>query len=134
MVQPRCGKPTRVEGAPCGRPMDHQDECTPRKLGKRASCAVCGRPFWQGIKGATNELDARCYARRRRGLPDKPIIIDRPSAKDQLTVSLTFNVTPNQMTRMKRAMDRSGLLFSAWLRSIIEAELRVEETREAAGL
>lgn len=133
MAKVKCGLKTNIPDVPCGRPLGHLGACRPRKMKNRANCAVCGRPFWQGINGATNELDARCYTRRRRGLPDQPIVID-PKKRDKLSVSLTFNVTPTTMTRMKKAMDRGGLLFGTWLRGIIEAELKVEEIREQAGL
>lgn len=130
----KCGKPTTVPEAPCRRPEGHPGECKPAKLKKRANCAVCKRLFWQGKNGSTNELCSRCYRRRDRGLPDSPIIADPRAARDKLTMRFTFNVSPNQMVRVKNVLDRSKLTLGPWLRGIIEAELRVEETREAAGL
>lgn len=126
----KCRQP--VKNGLCARNRDHSGRCLPASA--RVKCAVCGRLFWAGVGGASKELDARCYMRRKRGLPDAPIIVDKVLAEDKLSVSLTFNVTPGHMARMKRTLDRSGLLLGAWLRGIIEAELKVDETREAAGL
>lgn len=130
----KCGKPTTVPGAMCRRREGHPGDCKPEKLKKRAECAVCKRLFWQGVNGATNELCCRCYRRRDRGLPDSPIIVDPRAARDKFTMRFTFNISPNQMQRVKAVLDKSKMTLGPWLRGIIEAELKVEETREAAGL